>query len=96
MQIFGTFKLLMILLGPSWLFLGPIWPQNGPQSFPKLVPKMTSNIFKIKLILDPKMDPKMGQDGGPRQQSQPAGAIIEALVSKIAPRWLKMSSNSPR
>ena len=68
MQILGSLKLLMALLGPSWPLLGPIWPPNGPQNGPqsnpnmvqKLVQKMTPKKSKIKPILGPKMDPKMG------------------------------------
>ena len=41
---FGALKLLMALLGPSWLLLGPIWfqkgPKNGPRNYPKVVQKM--------------------------------------------------------
>ena len=82
----------MGLLGPSWPLLGPIWPQNGPQNGPqsgpkmveKLVPKIPPENQKIELILGPEMDPKMGHLGGPRQQSQEAGAILKALVSKMA------------
>jgi hypothetical protein len=34
--------------------------------------------------------------GDHRAQSQEAGAILKALVSKMAPRWLKTSPNGPR
>ena len=34
--------------------------------------------------------------GGQEAQAQEAGAILKALVSKMAPRWLKMSPKSPR
>ena len=30
MQVFGTLKLLMVLLGPSWLLLGRSWSLWGP------------------------------------------------------------------
>ena len=42
------------------------------------------------------MDPKMGNLGEPQQRAEPAGALLKALVSKMAPRWLKMASSSPR
>ena len=52
--------------------------------------------MKIKLILGPKMDPKMGHLGEGAPRAQPAGALVKALVSKMAPRWLKMAPSSPR
>ena len=39
MQLFGSLKLWMALLDPSWLLLGPIWSQNGPEHDPKKMPK---------------------------------------------------------
>ena len=104
MQLFGSLKLSMALLGSSWSLLGPIWSQNGPQNGPKngpkvvqkIVQKTTPNKVNFKPILGPKMDPKMVQDGEGGAQSQPAGALLKALVSKMAPRWLKMASSSPR
>ena len=42
------------------------------------------------------MGPKMGQHDGQQAQAQEAGAILKARVSKMAPRWLKTSPNSPR
>ena len=104
MQICGSLKLLMALLGPSWPILGPIWPPNDPQNCPqsgptmvqKLVQKMTPKKVKFKPILGPKMDREMDHLGERRQQSQEAGAILKALVSKMGPRWLKTSPNSPR
>ena len=73
MQVFGSLKLSMALLGSSWPLLGPIWsqngPQNGPQNYPKGVKKIVQNTtpkkVNFKLILGPKMDPKMGHLGGP-------------------------------
>ena len=38
MQLFGSLKLLMSLLGASWPLIGPIWSQNGLQNCPKVVP----------------------------------------------------------
>ena len=44
MILFGALKLFMALLGPSWLLLGSIWsqkgPENGPRNYPKVVQKM--------------------------------------------------------
>ena len=57
-----------------------------------MAPKITKN----RPILGPKMDPKMAQDGDARAQANLDGAILKALVSKMAPRWLKMAPSSPR
>ena len=80
MQVFGTLKLLVVLLGSSWL----LWGRSGPKKAPKIGPQMASN-------------------GQQEAQAQPAGALWEALVSKMAPRWLqdgsrwlKMAPSSPR
>ena len=74
MQLFGSFKLLMALLGPSWPFLGPIWSQNGsqngsksgPESVQNLVQKLTPKISKNEPILGPKLGSKLGKDGESR------------------------------
>jgi hypothetical protein len=104
MQVFGSLKLSMALLGSSWPLLGPIWsqncPQNGPQNGPKVVQKMvqktTPKKVNFKPILDPKMHPKITQKLGAGARAEPAGALLKALVFKMAPRWLKMASSSPR
>ena len=41
------------------------------------------------------MGTKIAQNGEVQAQANPAGAILEALVSKMAPRWLKMAPSSP-
>ena len=104
MHDFGSLKLSMALLGSSWPLLGPIWsqngPQNGPQNVPKVVKKMVQNTtpkkVNFKPILGPKMDPKMGHFGEGPPRANPAGALLKALVSKMAPRCFKMASSSPR
>ena len=104
MQVFGSLKLSMALLGSSWPLLGPIWSQNGPQHGPQNCPKVVQKIVQtttpqkvnFKQILGPKLDPKMAQNLGAPAQAEPAGALLKALVSKMAPRWLKMASSSPR
>ena len=104
MQVFGSLKLSMALLGSSWPLLGPIWsqnsPQNGPQNGPKVVQQMvqktTPNKVNFKPILGPKMGPKISHFGEGAAQAEPAGALLKALVFKMAPRWLKMASSSPR
>ena len=103
MQVFGSLKLSMALLGSSWPLLGPIWSQNGPQNGHQNCPKVVQKVVQktkpkkvnFKPILGPKMDPKMGYLGGGPQQAQEAGAILKALVSKMASRWLKLASTSP-
>ena len=57
---------------------------------------MTPNKLKIKPILGPKMDPKMGYLGDQEAQAQEAGAILKALVSKMPPSRVKTSPNSSR
>ena len=84
-----------------WIdFLAKTAPQNGSKNNPKnrkkLVPTMIKKQRKIKQFLDPKMDPKIDPDLQRTQRSQSAGAILKALVSKMAPRLLKMAPRSPR
>ena len=43
MQVVGTLKLLMVLLGPSWLLLGG----SGPKMAPKMDPQMAPNRLKM-------------------------------------------------
>ena len=76
--------------------MAPKIAPSGPKMVQKLVQKMTPKNVKFKPILGPKMDPKMGNLGEGAPQAQPAGALLKALVSKMAPRWLKMASSSPR
>ena len=40
--------------------------------------------------------PKMGHLGAQEAQAQPAGALLEAPVSKMAPRWLQNGSRWPQ
>ena len=46
--VFGSFKLLVALLGSSWPLLGSIWskdsPQNGPTSGPKVGQKLSKEL----------------------------------------------------
>ena len=100
MQVFGSLKLSMALLGSSWPLLGPIWSQNGPQNGPKVFPEMVQKTIPKKVIfkpiLGPKMNSKMGHLGGGAARAEPAGALLKALVSKMAPRWLKMAQDCPK
>jgi hypothetical protein len=61
-----------------------------------MVQKTTPQKVNFKPILDPKMNPKISNFGGGAARANPAGALLKALVSKMAPRWLKMASSSPR
>ena len=104
MQVFGYLKLSMALLGSSWPLLGPIWSQNGSQNGPQHGPKVVQKMVQktppqkviFRLILSPKMGFKLGLNPCHHSQSQMTGAILKALVSKMAPRWLKMAPISPR
>ena len=80
LHVFATLELLMILLGPSWLLLGRFGPKMAPKKGPQTAPNRAN----------------MGYLGDHWAQSQEAGAILKALVSKMAPRWLKMAPSSPR
>ena len=60
--------------------LGPIWSQNGSQNGCPNGSKSTQD----------------GLLGAQEAQAQPAGAILKAVTFKMAPRWLKMASSSPR
>ena len=51
---------------------------------------MTPQKVKLKIISGPKME-YLGEG---RQQSQEAGAILKALVSKMAPRWPREAQDS--
>ena len=51
MQLFGSLKFSMALLDPSWLLLGPIWSQNGPENGP---PKYLKVVQKFVQKTDPK------------------------------------------
>ena len=67
MQLFGSLKLLMALLGSSCPLLGrfgpKMVPKTGPKSSPKsdqkVVQKMTPKITKKMQILGSKMIPKI-------------------------------------
>ena len=80
MQVFSTLGLLVVVLGSSWVFLG----RFGPKMAPKMGPQMAPNRSK------------MGYLGAQEAQAQPAGALLEALVSKMAPRWLQNGSRWPQ
>ena len=97
----------MALLGSSRPLLGPIWSQDGPQNVPKsgpksdpknvqkIIQKMTQQFTRNKQILGQQMDPKMGNLGEDRQQSQEAGAFQKALVPKMAQDGLKSPKIAP-
>ena len=46
MQLFGSLRILMALLGSSCPLLGPIWSQNGPQNGPKSCPNSVQKLIQ--------------------------------------------------
>ena len=56
MILFGALKLFIALLDPSWLLLGPIWSQNGPENHPRNYPKLVQKM--IQKTAPPKMNSK--------------------------------------
>ena len=88
MQVFGSLKLLIGLLGPSRLLWGRFrpqnWSQNGSKSSPKsnekLVPKMVPKMAPKLLQFGPQNCPKMLPRWFPN-------------APKMAPRW---SRNGPK
>ena len=83
MQVFGTLKLLMVLLGPSWLLLG----RSGPKMGPKMVPQMPPN--------RPQNHLKEGR-GKLNTIKNVELLLMLGLGFKMVPRWLKMAPSSPR
>ena len=82
MQDFGSFKLLVALLGPSWPLLGPIWSQNGPQNGPKSGPKSAQ---KLVQKMDPNLTPKnasFGPQNGPKLGSKIPRDIDPSLLGQ--------------
>ena len=73
MQLFGSLKLSMALLDLSWLLLGPIWSQNGPENGPKKYPK----VFQ-----------KMVQKTAPKKLNSKTilGSNLKQFWSQIAPK----------
>ena len=65
MILFGALKLFMALLGPSWLLLGPIWSQNGPENSPRNYQKVLQQM--IQKTAPQKMNSKtiLGSNLGP-------------------------------
>jgi len=93
----GPFGLILAPLGPIWSKMGPHnGPKNAQTNAQKLVQKLTPKITKHAPILGPKLDPKMVQDGEVGVQANQDGGFSKALGPKIAPRWLKMASSTPR
>ena len=94
MILFGALKLFMALLDPSWLLLGPIWSQNGPENcprnYPKVVPKMVQKTAPPKIysktILGSNLGQFWGQMAPKNQQCKLAGTIRPAYGT---PKTLK-------
>ena len=81
MQVFGTLKLLVVLLGPSWL----LWGRSGPKKAPKIGPQMALKIankrhrLSLPELSEKLLFPRWLQDG-----------------SRMAPGWLKMAQDGPK
>ena len=98
MQFFGTLKLLMALLGPSWP--GRSGPKMGPQNCPKshlksvqkldqlIIPKITKNAA----ILGPEMVPKMDQDGEPGA-TEVSKKLLAPRCPQDVPGWPQGAPN---
>ena len=83
MRVFGTLKLLMVLLGPSWLLLGRSGPKIDPEMGPQMAPNRPPNHLKegrckLKTIKNVKLLLNLGSG------------------FKMVPRWLKMAPSSTR
>ena len=86
MILFGALKLFMALLGPSWLLLGPIWSQNGPENIPRNYPKVIQTIIQktapemlnYNTILGSNLGPFWGQMTPKSQPCEFAGTIRPA------------------
>ena len=95
MQLFGSLKVLMALLGSSCPLLGRSGPKMGPKMGPKSGPKSDQ---KVVQKMTPKMTkksanfgPQNGPQNGPRRRSLLTGqkyrSSQKALFPKMAPRW---------
>ena len=109
MQVFGTLKVLMAFLGPSWPLLGQSVPKMGPQKLPKsnqkIIPKLiqtcTQRLTKKRLpILSHFWSPDWAQTQ-PRNPCR-AHSEIWTLIFKtlLFSRWpqdgAKWSLDAPR
>ena len=104
MQDFGSLKLLVALLGPSWPLLGPIWSQNGPQNGPKsgpksaqkLVQKMDPKITPKMPVLGPKMAPKLGSKISPLLDPSHLGHPSGARWPQDGPKMAQDAQDAPK
>ena len=83
MILFGALKLFMALLGPSWLLLGSIWSQNGPENNPRNYPKLVQK--KIPKTAPPKINSKtiLGSNLGPFWAKKSTGHSAGALPVQL-------------
>ena len=72
--------LLIAILGSSWLLLCRFGPKMAPKMGPQMAPSR----------------PRMGHLGAQEAQAQLARALLEALASKMAPKWLQNGSRWPQ
>ena len=102
MQLFGSLKLSMALLDPSWLLLGPIWSQNGPENrqknYPKVVQKIVQKtapkMLNSKKILGSNLKPFWSQIASKTQQSKYARHTQSASDFIKRLKNVKLSSKS--
>ena len=104
MQVFGSLKLLIGLLGPSRLLWGRFrpqnWSQNGSKSSPKsnekLVPKMVPTMAPKWLQFGPQYCPKMVPKMVPKWFQSFQGLQDVPKTTKEGPRCPKIAQDSPR
>ena len=83
MQVFGTLKLLVVILGPSWL----LWGRSGPKMGPKMDPEINENLCYNHLKEDRcKLKPNKSVKW----------LLVLGLGFKMVPRWHKMAPSSTR
>ena len=99
MQLFGSLKVLMALLGSSCPLLGRSGPKMGPKMGPKSGPKSDQ---KVVQKMTPKMTkksanfgPQNGPQNGPRWRDlltvPKDGHLFFARWPRDGPRWPKMT-----
>ena len=101
-MLFGALKLFMALLDPSWLLLGPIWsqkgPENGPPKYPKVVQKMVQKTAPKKLnsktILGSNLRPFWSQIAPKTQQCKCPGPFGQPMGPQKPLNNVKLSSKS--
>ena len=99
-------KLLMALLGSSWLLLGQIWSQNGGTKWVTKVPlkrlKNLEGLFLTKLKTGVSLGASFKRQGKSRSDRNRVGAFfykfedVPKMVSKLFKIAQKRSQNDPK